>query len=52
MTDIDSIINIIMKLSQLSLELKDSVAELDINPLIVFERGKGAKAVDALVIRK
>jgi acetyltransferase len=52
MADIDSIIDIIMKLSQLSLELKDSVAELDINPLIVFERGKGAKAVDALVIRK
>jgi len=50
--DIESIIDTIMKLSKLSLSLKDSIAELDINPLIVFEKGKGTKAVDALVIRK
>jgi acetyltransferase len=52
MADIEAIIDIIMKLSHLSLTLKDSVAELDINPLIVFEKGKGAKAVDALVVWK
>ena len=52
MIDIDSIIDVIMKLSHLSLTLKDCVAELDINPLFVFEKGKGAKAVDALVLRK
>lgn len=50
--DIEAIIDIIMKLSHLSLTLKDSVAELDINPLIVFEKGKGAKVLDALVIGK
>jgi acetyltransferase len=52
MADIEAIIDIIMKLSHLSLDLKDSVAELDINPLIVFEKGEGAKALDALVIGK
>ena len=50
MVDIDSIIDTIMKMSHLSLSLKDSVAELDINPLRVFEKGKGAKALDSLVI--
>jgi acetyltransferase len=52
MADIESIIDIILKLSHLSLTLRDSVAELDINPLIVFEMGKGAKAVDALAVLK
>jgi acyl-CoA synthetase (NDP forming) len=52
MADIEAIIDTLMNLSHLSLMLKDSVAELDINPLIVFEKGEGAKAVDALVVSK
>lgn len=50
--DIGTIIEILVKFSHLCLDLKDLVAELDINPLTVFEAGKGAKAVDALLIRK
>ena len=38
-----------MKLSALAVDLKDQVAELDINPLFVMERGKGVKAADALI---
>jgi len=50
--DTDSLIDIVVRFSHLSLDLKDRVAELDINPLMVFEKGMGAKALDALVILK
>lgn len=34
------------------MELEGVIKEVDINPLFVFEEGKGAKAVDALVVLK
>ena len=36
-------------LSALALDLKDQIAELDINPLFVFPKGQGVKAGDALI---
>ncbi len=47
--DIDGLADAIVRLSALALDLKDHVAELDINPLFVFARGKGVKAGDALI---
>ena len=47
--DIDALADAIVRLSALALDLKDHVAELDINPLFVFARGKGVKAGDALI---
>ena len=47
--DIDALADAIVKLSALAVDLKDHVAELDINPLFVMERGKGVKAADALI---
>ncbi|MCD6126853.1 MAG: acetate--CoA ligase family protein, partial [Methanomicrobia archaeon] len=44
--DIDSICDILMKISNLVYQIRD-ITELDINPLIVLEEGKGAKIVDA-----
>ena len=38
-----------MRLSALAIDLKDEVAELDINPLFVFPAGRGVKAGDALI---
>jgi len=51
-TDVLKAVEILTQLSTLSLELKDLVAEIDINPLILFGEGEGAKAVDARMIRK
>jgi succinyl-CoA synthetase beta subunit len=34
----------------MSLDLADSVRELDINPLVVLPEGQGAVALDALVV--
>lgn len=47
--DIDSIAEAIMRLSQLALECPQ-IKELDINPLIVLEEGKGCLVADAKII--
>jgi len=49
-SDVDAIIDVITRVSQLAVDLKDRVLELDINPLIVCEKGRGVRAVDALVV--
>lgn len=48
--DREALVDILMKVSRLAAELPGQVAELDINPLIVYEKGAGAVAADALVI--
>jgi acyl-CoA synthetase (NDP forming) len=47
--DREAIIQVLLKTACLAAELKDFVAEIDINPLIVREENQGAKAVDALI---
>jgi len=49
--DIAAVIDIALRFSRLCLDLKDDIAEIDINPLMVFENGKGAKVVDCLMTR-
>ena len=47
--DVDALVDAIVRLSALAIDLKDHVAEFDINPLFVFGEGKGVKAADALI---
>jgi acetate---CoA ligase (ADP-forming) len=47
--DIDALADVIVRLSALAVDLKEYVAELDINPLFVFAKGHGVKAGDALI---
>ncbi len=47
--DREALVNIIMKISRLAVDLEDYIEELDINPLVVYEEGKGAVAADALI---
>jgi acyl-CoA synthetase (NDP forming) len=49
-SDIDAAVDILARFSQLCLDLRDEVAEIDINPLLVFEQGKGACVVDCLIV--
>ena len=49
--DINAIADTLVKISDLALELRDQVAELDINPLLVLPEGQGVRVADALVIK-
>lgn len=49
--DKNAIADIILKVSQLAADFPQ-IAELDINPLVVFADGKGACAADALIVLK
>ena len=48
--DIDAIADCIVRLSWLAVDLGDAVAEVDVNPIISFERG--ACVVDALLVKR
>ena len=50
--DVDALVSILLKVSRLAVELEDSIEEMDINPLIVYEKGSGAVAADALIVPK
>jgi acetyltransferase len=48
-SDIDAIAECLERISQLVMDFEE-IKELDINPLIVFEKGKGAKIIDARIL--
>jgi succinyl-CoA synthetase beta subunit len=49
-TDLDALADTLVRVSHLAMHLKEHLAELDINPLMVLPSGQGVKAVDALVV--
>ncbi len=50
--DVDALAEALVRLGYLAYDHADEIQEMDINPLIVLEKGKGVKAVDALVVQK
>jgi acetyltransferase len=49
--DVDKLIEYLERLSQMACELHN-IDELDVNPFVVFEDGKGCKALDARILIK
>lgn len=49
--DIDGLAETVVRISALACNEED-LQELDVNPLFVFEQGKGVKAVDAVIVRR
>jgi hypothetical protein len=43
-------VDVVLKFSQLCLDLRGVVQEMEINPLLVLEVGQGARAVECLVV--
>jgi acetyl coenzyme A synthetase (ADP forming)-like protein len=48
-SDIKSIVEYLERMSQLVMDFSE-IQEIDINPLLVFEQGKGSKVVDARIV--
>jgi acyl-CoA synthetase (NDP forming) len=50
--DTEALVSILLKVSRMAVELDGLIGDMDLNPLIVYEKGAGAVAADALIIRK
>ena len=48
--DIEALAETLVRVSHLAVHLEGTLAELDINPLMVLPAGQGVKAVDALLV--
>ncbi|WP_316749508.1 acetate--CoA ligase family protein [Streptomyces herbicida] len=48
--DVDGLVEVVLRVQRMALELGGELAELDINPLMVLDRGQGAVALDALAV--
>jgi len=48
--DIDALVDCVVRVSWLAADLRDGLAELDINPLCVLPDGQGVRVVDALAV--
>ena len=49
--DLEAVVKVLMAISQLGLDFQKDVSEIDINPLIVYPKGAGAKVVDCLIVK-
>lgn len=47
--DLDALLDVLINLSKIAIDLEGLISELEINPLIVGEKGMGVKAADALI---
>jgi acetyltransferase len=49
--DEEALINILLRISKVAEDWKEDISEIDLNPIVVFEEGKGASVLDALMIK-
>lgn len=48
--DVDALADVLVQVSRMAAQLEGTLAELDINPLMVLPEGQGVRAVDALAV--
>jgi acyl-CoA synthetase (NDP forming) len=50
--DVDALVDLMVKVSNYAVANAERVKELDINPVFVYEKGRGVAVVDALIVEK
>lgn len=50
--DTEALADLMVKLSQFAFDHADDIAEIDLNPVIVYDKGHGVSVVDALIIKR
>jgi acyl-CoA synthetase (NDP forming) len=50
--DVEALIDLMVALSRFAVDHADTMAEIDLNPIIVHEKGQGASIVDALIVTR
>lgn len=50
--DIDALADLMVKISEYAVANKETLVEMDINPVFVYEKGEGVNVIDALVIKR
>ena len=48
--DLGAVVDALLRFSELCLDLQDVAQEIDVNPLVAFEAGRGVCAVDCLIV--
>ena len=50
--DVDGLVDVLVRLARFASDHADTIAEIDLNPVIVHEAGRGVSIVDALVVKR
>ena len=51
-SDIDALVDAIVRLSRFAADNSDRIAEVDLNPVVVHAEGEGLSVVDALIVKQ
>jgi acetate---CoA ligase (ADP-forming) len=50
--DVDALVELMVRLGQFAADHAETIAEIDLNPVLVHEHGKGVSVVDALIVKR
>jgi acetate---CoA ligase (ADP-forming) len=50
--DTEALVDLMVRLSQFAADHAENIGEIDLNPVLVHERGHGVSVVDALIVKR